>query len=302
MAWWRSQSAALRGTLMLLVAMVFFTIMLVLTRVAGQHLPVLEVLVARAMVMQLVVFAIAGRRITTVFRTSKPKLQLFRALISLGATWATFVTVINLPLALATAISFTYAIFVTLGAALFLREPVDGARWSAVLLGFIGTGIMLFPPGESSLPWVLVAFAGAVLSAGTILTVRTLDPNEPVETVITYQGLLVVPVLLVPTILTWTTPTWLEWVMLVAIGLSGTLGQWLLVAAYQRAEASLLAPLDFVRLLLMTACGLLFFDETPHVTLFIGVAIVLGTTIITVRNNAAARPAPATPREPEAHR
>jgi drug/metabolite transporter (DMT)-like permease len=289
MTWWQSQTAALRGTLMLLVAMVFFTVMLVLIRIAGQRLPVIEVIVVRTVVMQVAVLAVAGPRVRRVFRTNRPKLQIFRALLSLGATAGTFIAVVHLPLALGTAISFTYAIFVTLGAALLLREAVDAARWTAVVVGFIGAGLMLFPVAAGSLPFVLIAFAGAIFSAGVILTVRSLDPSEPVETV-TYQSLLVLPVLLIPTILTWVPPTPLEWAVLVLVGLSGTAGQWLLIVAYQRVEASLLAPLDFARLLMMTACGLLFFNEIPTLSLFIGVIIVLGTTIFTVRSNATSGP------------
>jgi drug/metabolite transporter (DMT)-like permease len=291
MVWWRSQTSALRGTLLLLVAMVFFTIMLLLIRIAGQRLPVLQVLVVRQVVMQLLIFAYAGRRVKNLLRTSNPRLQILRGVISLGATCATFIAVIYLPLALATAISFTYAIFVTLGAALFLKESVNLGRWAAAIIGLIGVVIMLSPTEQGGLPFILVALGGAVLSAGMILTVRGLDPDEPIETVLTYQGLLVVPVLIIPMLLTWQAPTLEEWGILVLIGLTGTIGQWLLINAYQQAEASILAPLDFVRLLLMTACGLLFFGETPNLSLLVGVVIVLGTTIFTVRSNAhAARP------------
>lgn len=291
MVWWRSQTAALRGTLLLLVAMVFFTAMLLLIRIAGERLPVMQVLVVRQVVMQLMIFAYAGRRVKDLLRTSSPRLQIVRGMLSLGATLATFIAVIYLPLALATAISFTYAIFTTLGAALFLKENVDFSRWAAAIIGLVGVVIMLSPTEQGGLPFILIALGGAVLSAGMILTVRGLDPNEPIETVLTYQGLLVVPVLLIPVLLAWQEPTLEEWGVLVLIGVTGAIGQWLLIDAYQQAEASILAPLDFVRLLLMTACGLLFFGETPNLSLLVGVVIVLGTTIFIVRSNAsAARP------------
>lgn len=285
MVWWRSQTAALRGTLLLLVAMVFFTAMLLLIRIAGERVPVIQVLVVRQVVMQLMIFAYAGRRVKDLLRTSSPKLQIARGMLSLGATLATFIAVIYLPLALATAISFTYAIFTTLGAALFLKETVNFSRWAAAIIGLVGVVIMLSPTEQGGLPFILIALGGAVLSAGMILTVRGLDPTEPIETVLTYQGLLVVPVLLIPMLLTWQAPTLEEWGILVLIGVTGTIGQWLLINAYQQAEASVLAPLDFVRLLLMTLCGLLFFGEAPNLSLLVGVVIVLGTTIFTVRSN-----------------
>ena len=196
---------------------------------------------------------------------------------------------IYLPLALATAISFTYAIFVTIGAALVLKEKVSPQRWVATIVGLVGVVIMLGPTEMAGLPFVLVALAGAIFSAGMILSVRRLDPTESMGTVLTYQGILVLPVMIVPLVLTWQTPTPMQWLLLIAIGVVGTVGQWLLIKAYQGAEAAALAPLDFVRLVLMTGIGLVFFGETLSPTVSIGMVLVVLTTIYTVRANAPPR-------------
>jgi len=283
--WWRSLSDPLRGTILLLLSMVFFAVMLLLIRIAGQTIPVAEVIVARTLVMQAIILIHAGPTAWQILRTGNLRLQLLRSAFSLGTTWASFVAVIYLPLALATGISFTYAIFTTIGAALILRETVSWKRWAATFLGLAGVLIMLGPTEPGGLPFVLIGLVGAVLGAGMILSVRKLSSSDTVGTVLTYQGILVLPVMIVPLILTWQWPTPMEWLVLLAIGLIGTAGQWLLISAYQLAEAAKLAPLDFVRLVLMTGFGLAFFGESLSPTLAIGMLIVVATTIYTVRAN-----------------
>jgi len=284
--WWVSLSDSLRGTILLLLSMVFFAIMLLLIRIGGQTIPIAEVVVARTLVMQVIILIHAGPSARYILRTGNIRLQLVRSAFSLGTTWASFVAVVYLPLALATGISFTYAIFTTIGAAVILRESVSWKRWAATFLGLAGVLIMLGPTEPGGLPFVFIGLLGALLGAGMILSVRKLSASDSIGTVLTYQGILVLPIMIVPLILTWHWPSPLEWLVLLAIGLVGTAGQWLLISAYQLVEAAKLAPLDFVRLVLMTGFGLVFFGESLSPTLAIGMLIVVATTIYTVRANA----------------
>lgn len=290
MDWWTTRPPMLKGTALMLAAVVFFSGLLLLIRVVGQALPIVLVIVARQVVMQALIMLQAGAKSRTILRTSNLKLQLWRAVLTLGSTFATYITFVYLPLALASAISFSTALFVTIGAALFLKERVDWKTWTATIVGLGGVYIMLDPTEPGSLFWVMVAIAGAIFSAATILTVRVFDPDEPIHTVLTYQGLLILPVLIVPTLLTWQTPTPWEWVLLLVIGVLATLGQWTFVSAYRYAEAARLAPLDFFRLVLLALAGLLFFNEQLHPMLLVGMVIVVATTLYTIRANARAKP------------
>lgn len=287
--WWNSRPPMLKGTVLMLAAVVFFSALLLLIRVVGQALPVVIVIVVRQVVMQVLIMVQAGARSRYILRTNNLTLQMWRAVLTLGATFATYVTFIYLPLALASTISFSTALFVTIGAAMFLKERVDWKTWAATIVGLCGVYIMLGPAEPGSLLWVLLAIAGAIFSAATILTVRVFDPNESIHTVLTYQGLLVLPVLIVPMLLSWQTPTPFEWLLLLAIGILSTLGQWTFVSAYRYAEAARLAPLDFLRLVLMALAGLLFFDEQLPPTLLVGMVIVVLTTLYTIRANARAK-------------
>ena len=77
-----------------------------------------------------------------------------------------------------------------------------------------------------------------------------------------------------------------EWLLLASIGIVGTVAQLAFVSAYRHAEASRLAPLDFVRLVLMAGAGLVFFNEQLQPSLLVGMVIVVLTTLYTVRANA----------------
>lgn len=276
----------LKGTWLMIGSVLIFTVLLILIRLVGAGVSVFTVVVVRQVIMQAIILIVAGPQVRTLLQTSNLKLQLWRSALALGSTLAIYVSFIYLPLALASAISFSAVLFVTMGAALFLKEKVDAKIWAATIIGLVGVMIMLSPREGGDLFYVLVAIVGAVITAGTILTVRAFHPSEAIGTVLTYQGALVVPVLIVPMLLTWQMPTPGEWLLLGLIGLVSTAGHWTFVAAYRHAEAARLAPLDFLRLVLLSLAGLVFFQEHPEPTLLVGMAIVVATTFYVIRSNA----------------
>ncbi|MEA3536656.1 DMT family transporter [Rhizobium sp. CC-YZS058] len=280
-----------RGALLMIVSVLNFAMLMLLVRALGETVSVFMLLLTRQVVMQVVVLFVARRRVRTLLHTRTPALQFWRSVLALAATMATYVSFIRLPLALASAISFSTVLFVTLGAVLFLRERVTRGIWIATIIGLIGVLIMLSPrEGGASLD-VLVAICGAVASAGMILTVRVFDPSDSIETVLTYQGLLTLAAAVVPVILTWQTPTAAEAALLLAVGLVSTFGQWTFVTAYRYEEAARLAPLDFLRLVVLAAAGLIFFHERPGLWLFAGIIPIIGATLYILRSNSRAIPA-----------
>lgn len=294
-AWWQRSTENLRSSIILLAALIAFATMTVLIKLAGQRLPLVEILIVRQVVMQAMLFPLARSSLPRMLRTPYPFLQILRGLLQLGAMVASFAAVIHLPLAQAMTISFSYAIFVTLGAGLFLGESIDRGRWIATVVGLAGVGVMLRPGGGGSMVWSLVAVLGAIFAAASALSLRYRPDARRTDTVLTYQALVLVTALIVPTALTWVAPTPSEWLVLVSVGLTGTMGQWMLTVAYQRGEATALAPLDFVRLLLTTLAGFVFFSETPDLPIVLGATIIIGATIYTFRANARRHKAAAPP-------
>lgn len=286
--WWRRAGPNLRGTVYMVSALLVYAVMVGAFKHLGTAIPLVETLMIRQVIMGAVILVVAGRGLGAAMRTDRPGLQVFRGLITLASMLCGFSALLYIPLAQATAISFSQVLFVTLAAVLILKERVDGARWVATIIGFAGVLIMLNPASEGPNLWALMSLGGALFGAGITISVRLLGTSERTETILIYQGLVLIVVLAWPVWAYWVWPTPEQWFWLVLLSLFGTAGQWLITRAYQVGEAAALAPLDFSRLILSVFTGFVFFAEVPTPATMIGAAIVIGATLYTMRRNARA--------------
>jgi drug/metabolite transporter (DMT)-like permease len=288
--WWRGASPNLRGTVYMITALLVYAVMVGAFKHLGTAIPLVETLMIRQIIMSAVVVAIAGSSLPLALKTDRPGLQIFRGLITLASMLCGFSALIHIPLAQATSISFSQVLFVTVAAVLILKERVDTARRVATIIGFLGVLIMLNPSGDGLNIWALMSLGGAIFGAGITISVRILGTSERTETILIYQGLVLMVVLAWPAWAFWVWPTAEQWFWLVLLSLFGTAGQWLITKAYQVGEAAALAPLDFSRLILSVFTGFVFFAEVPSLTTLAGAAIVIGATLYTMRRNARGRP------------
>jgi drug/metabolite transporter (DMT)-like permease len=293
--WWQSASPNMRGSLLMVVAFTIFAIMTTLIKLVGSRVPIAQILIVRQLVMTLILALVVGRALPVIMQTSRPGLQMLRGLFSLGAMLCGFTALVHLPMAEATALGFSQVLFVTLLAIFVLHEVVDQRRWIAMAVGFVGVLIILRPTGEALNGYALMAIAGALFGAGITVTVRLFGRTERTETILFWQGAVILVALVSPALILWTEPTLIEWILMIGIGVVGTVGQWFITRAYQTGEASALAPLDFVRLLLATASGYLVFAEIPGLLTLLGAVLVAGGTIYTMGRNAGSRRTPTLP-------
>lgn len=289
LGWWAAASPNLRGSIMMVGAFTLFTVMVTCIKLVGSRISIPQILIVRQIVMMAILFIIAGRALPRLARTRRPALQFARGLFSLGAMMCGFTALVNMPLAEATAIGFSQVLFVTLAAIVVLHEVVDGRRWVALAAGFCGVLIMLKPTGEAFNAYAVLAIVGAICGAGITITVRILGDRENTITILLWQGAIILLALALPGWWSWQSATAAEWTLMILLGVVGLGGQWLITRAYQIGEASALAPLDFVRLLLATLSGYLVFAEIPGVITVAGAALVVGGTLYTMRRNAAPR-------------
>ncbi|WNJ90555.1 DMT family transporter [Bosea sp. 685] len=292
---WLTASPNLRGSVYMLSSLLVYAVMVGAMKHVGAAIPLIEILMIRQIIMSLVIVAIAGSALPMLMRTTRPGLQITRGLITLASMLCGFSAVIHIPLAQATAIGFSQVFFVTIAAVLVLKEKVDSRRWIATIIGFAGVMIMLDPSAGGLNIYALASIAGALFGAGVTVSVRMLAATERTETILLYQGVVLMAVLAVPCWWFWIQPSPKQWFWLVVLSLFGTAGQWLLTRAYQVGEAAALAPLDFTRLILSCFTGFVFFAEIPALTTGIGAAIVIGATLYTIRKNARPVLAPSPP-------
>jgi drug/metabolite transporter (DMT)-like permease len=272
----------LKGIVLLMLASFVFSLMALLIKLLGQRLHITQILLVRQIGMVIMVAPAILRNFPGSLRTTRPGLQLVRVLFALVAMLCGFTAVIHMPLADATAISFAKSFFVTIFAVLFLAETVGVYRWSAVLIGFFGVLIMLQPGTDNFSIYGLASLAGAAGAGVVMILLRLLSRSDSVNTIMTYGALGVGLVMIVPGIYFWQPPTSSEWFLLGAVTVVSYFGQRCNIFAYKHGEASLLASLDYVRLLWATLLGFLVFGHLPGTPTWIGASIVVAAAIFTI--------------------
>ncbi len=265
-----------------MLASIVFSLMALIIKLLGQHLHITQILLVRQIGMVVMVALAILRNFPGSLRTARPELQLIRVLCALVAMLFGFTAVIHMPLADATAIFFAKSFFVTVFAVFFLAETVGVYRWSAVLIGFVGVMIMLQPGTDNFSIYGLASLVGAAGAAAVMILLRLLSRSDSTDTIMTYGALGVGLVMIVPGIYFWQQPTASEWYLLAAVAVVSYFGQRCNIFAYKHGEASLLASLDYVRLLWATLFGFLIFDQLPGMSTWFGAVIVVAAAIFTI--------------------
>lgn len=286
---WLRLAPVARGALWMLAAGVLFTGMGALVKVLGARLDSFQVAFFRALfgLLWILPFAIAAG--WPALRTNHPGGHFVRGLIGAIAMFCGFYSVAHLPLADATAYSFTKPLFLVLLAALFLGERVRLRRISATAIGFLGVLVMLQPDallhGRVELA-AIVGLSGAGLVAAVVVLVKRLLRTERPVTVMFYFGLISTAVTLLPALLVWVAPTWRELTLLLLIGALGAAGQSCMLRAYSSAEATAVEPFDYTRLLYAAVVGFAVFGEVPGPWMLAGATLIIASTLYIARREA----------------
>lgn len=275
-----------KGALILMLAAFGFALMIALIKLVGARLPVFQILFVRQIGMTLMLAPVLVPHFGKTMRTGRLGLQLGRIGLAVIAMSCGFTAVIEMPLADATALGFAKSFFVTIFAVFVLKETVGIYRWSAVAIGFVGVLVMLRPGTEAFSIYGLYAVIGAAAAGAVMVIIRLLSRTESTETIISFQAIGVGLIMAVPAWMNWIDPTPGEWALLGLIGVVSYFAQKANVIAYRYGEASLLASLDYVRLVYATVLGWLLFEQLPSSSTWVGAAIIVLASIYTVHREA----------------
>ena len=203
--------------------------------------------------------------------------------------WFTALTL--LPLAEATSLSFTAPLFATVGAAIFLAEDVRLRRWLAVVLGFVGTLIILRPGLEVVTPGAFLMLAGSVFVATSILLVKVLSRTESPNTMVLMVALIATPISAIPLFWVWEMPQGITWVWLACVGAAATGGHLCFNRAMVSADASAVLPYEYTRLIFVALMAFFLFSEVPDAWTWVGSLVIFGAGIYIANREIAARKA-----------
>ncbi len=282
MNWFHRLPDNLKGIAFLLLASIAFSLMALLIKLLGQRLHVTQILLLRQAGMFILVVPVILRNFPGALRSARPGMQVLRMACALLAMLGGFTAIIHLPLADATAIFFAKSFFVTIFAVLVLGEHVGLYRWSAVAVGFVGVLIMLQPGTANFSVYGLASLAGAAGAGAVMVILRILSQSDSADTIMIWSSLGIGLVMAVPGIYFWQWPSAAEWGLLGGLAVASYFGQRGNIYAYKHGEASLLASLDYVRLLWATLLGFIVFGHIPGAATWIGASIVVAAAVFTI--------------------
>lgn len=283
-------SPILKAAALALAAAVLFTAEVVFVKLLANTVPVTTIMLARAAGQIAYVAPLLARRGTMLLRTSRPLLHLARGTFSLVCWGLYYWSFQRLDLATATVLSFTSVMFVTALAGPVLGEIVRWRRWTATIVGFLGVVLVAKPLELRIDPAIGIALLSALFGSGIVLTTKKLSATERTETILLYIGLVTfggslpvaLPGLAVPE------PWQAFW--LVLMGVTGPAGMHLWINAFRLADATVVSPLGYTRLLFSTIAGVLLFNEVPDAWTAAGAVLIVGSALyITLREARVAR-------------
>lgn len=270
------------GILWMILAGLFFSVMVGLIKLLGSRIPSFEIVFFRSLVQLIVLFFVCCRLGISSLKTSRPLLQGIRALLSVLLINCNFYAFTQLPVAEVTAVGFSRSLFLALLAVPFLGEKFTAHKTVALLSGFMGV-LFIAKPGSGTFEGVmLLALAGAALGATMMILIRKLTVTDTNITMMFYPALGIVLFTSVPTFLFWIRPTMQETVLLLSMSFLGIIGQWCMIQAFRRGEATAVAPAGYTRIIFAAIVGYWLFSELPDLVSILGILIVIGSNLLLI--------------------
>lgn len=291
--------ATLKGIGLMGGAAAIISVMHVLVRDLSSEINPIQIAFYRNVIGFVMLLPFLLRQDRVHWKTKQPKLQFIRAIIGTCALLSWFTALGMMPVGDATAISFVTVLFVTIGAALVLKEKVGIRRWMAILIGFVGTLIIIRPGSGLFGVGALVALMSTVFWAAALICVKILSRTDSSITMVFYANVFFTIFSFIPALFFWTWPTFDQTLWLLVIGVLATLGHLCMAQSLKMADATAVVPMDYTRMLWAAGVGFLMFGEFPDVMTWVGGTVIfLSTVYITYREAQAKKRAAAMPTTP----
>jgi drug/metabolite transporter (DMT)-like permease len=264
------------GIVLILVTLLLFVSMDTLVKYLVQRNPAPVLIWLRFLVHMLVAAAImlAVPRFRPFIRSKAPVRQLVRSALLLCTTTTFFFGLMYLKLADLVILTQAAPLMVVALSVVLLREKVGPRRWLGVLIGFAGVVIILKP--GFGFEWAsLFGLASAVIYAVYQIMTRSLSGADHTMTTFFYTASVGAVVMAVVAPFFWQTPSWTDALLFLLPGIFGGTGHLLLIMAFARSEASLLAPYFYTVIVWATLLGWAIFGEVPDLFTFIGAGLIV---------------------------
>lgn len=248
------------------------------------ELPVFVVMLLRSVIGLILIapFVIKNRAA----RTPRFQAHFWRNLVHYSAQYAWFFALTLIPLAQVVSIEFTLPIWTAILAALFLGERLSSYRILAIALGFAGV-LIIVRPGVSTIELGQIAALYAAIGFGVSVTMtKSLTRTDSALTIIFYMLLMQAIIGLAPALYVWQWPSAAVWPWVAVVGFVGTVSHYSLARAMAHADATVVVPMDFLRVPLTAIAGYLLYSEQIDLFLTVGAALILSGNFLNLKRDA----------------
>ncbi len=264
------------GIALILVTLLLFVSMDTLVKYLVQRNPAPVLIWLRFLVHMVVAAGImlAVPRLRHLVRSKAPARQLLRSALLLSTTSSFFFGLKYLKFADLVVLNQAAPLIVVVLSVFFLGEKVGPRRWLGVLVGFAGVLIVLKP--GFGFEWAsLFGIASAIIYAVYQIMTRSLSLADHTMTTFFYTASVGSVVMAAAAPFFWQTPIWSDAILACLPGIFGGFGHLLLIMAFARSEASLLAPYFYTVIIWATLLGWALFGEVPDVATFVGAGLIV---------------------------
>lgn len=281
----------LRGVLWMVGALLSFSTMAISVRELLDTMGTFEILFFRSLVSLIMVLAIVPRYGFGALRTQRIGLHTVRNLLHYCGQFAWVYAIAFLPLATVFAIEFTMPVWTAVLAVLFLHERLNAGRVAMLVLGIVGI-LMILRPGFAFIhPAALVMLGGALAFATTMVTTKSLSSTDAPIVVLFYMSVIQLPLGLLPALPHWVAPTVADLPWIVGVGVAGYTAHYCMMRAFRLADATIVVPIDFLRLPLIAVVGALLYHEPIQLETMLGAAVIFAGIYFSVSRESRRRPA-----------
>jgi drug/metabolite transporter (DMT)-like permease len=294
-----SLAPALRGSLWMSGAVLSFSAMAIAVRQLLTHMGIFQILFFRTFIALLVVLGIAAAYgWFSKLRTQRIGIHLLRNTTHFGGQYCWVYAISMLPLATVFAIEFTMPVWTALLAWWFLGERLTGPRLVMLGLGLTGVLVILQPGVAVIQPAALVMVLGALCYSANMITTKTLTRTDSVLAILFWMNLIQTPLALIPALPQWSAPTLADSPWIAALAGGSLFAHFCMTRAFRLADATVVVPIDFLRLPLIAVVGALLYGEALDPIVFVGAAIIFAGVYYSLsregRRVAAVEPKPVT--------
>ena len=258
--------------------------MTVCVKKIDERIPIYELVFFRSILSLLITSFIIKKKNINPWGNNQPLLVL-RGFLGTIALLSIFYAIRNMPLSLSTLIQYTYPIFISIFAGIFIKEKITINIIFASLIGWLGIIVILNPTQLANLNVyisnisIFIAFLGSVSTALAYITVKKLSYTENVFIIIKYFPLISLVTLFPIVFINWVTPTLFELIWIIGIGIFTQLGQTFLTIGLKNLPATEAASINYLQVFFASIWGILIFSEVININFVFGSFLVLLGTI-----------------------